>query len=132
MHLYHTEILLGMQGFFVVDAFTSIPWDVVLSNGVLGLVQLFKATKVVKLIRMIRVLKLIRILRLVKVRQHVEQLLLHVMCNMYHFQACDVEAPFPVSCNDSCTAMLLAPCYIVSPSAWKTKQVSLSDCGKVR
>jgi hypothetical protein len=42
-------------------------WDVVLTDGAVGLVQLFKATKLAKLVRILRVLKLVRILRLLKV-----------------------------------------------------------------
>jgi hypothetical protein len=43
-------------------------WDVLLTDGAVGLVQLFKATKLAKLVRILRVLKLVRILRLLKVR----------------------------------------------------------------
>lgn len=56
-----------MQGFFAIDLMSTIPWDIVLTNPSLGLVQLFKATKVIKLVRIIRFLKLVRILRLLKV-----------------------------------------------------------------
>lgn len=56
-------------GFFMVDCVSTVPWDLVLSNGSLGLVQLFKASKFVKLSRAIRILKIVRILRLLKVCQ---------------------------------------------------------------
>jgi hypothetical protein len=61
----HVEMLHDMKGFLTIDLVSTIPWGtIVLTNGALGLVQLFKAAKVV---RIIRVLKLVRILRLVKV-----------------------------------------------------------------
>lgn len=62
------QILEFVQGFFAIDVLSTIPWDIVLTNETLGLVQLFKATKMIKLVRIIRVLKLVRILRLLKVR----------------------------------------------------------------
>lgn len=57
----------AVQGFFTIDVLSTLPWDIVLTNPSLGLVQLFKATKVIKLVRIVRVLKLVRILRLLKV-----------------------------------------------------------------
>eukprot|EP00892_Ulva_mutabilis_P011685 jgi/Ulvmu1/888/UM100_0043.1 len=53
-------------GFFLIDCVSTVPWDLVLSNGSLGLVRLFKASKFVKLSRAIRILKIVRILRLLK------------------------------------------------------------------
>lgn len=65
--LCSAELLPAVQGFFTIDVLSTVPWDIVLTNEALGLVQLFKATKVLKLVRIIRVLKLVRILRLLKV-----------------------------------------------------------------
>lgn len=61
-------------GFFLIDCISTIPWDFVLSNGSLGLVQLFKASKFMRLSRAIRILKIVRILRLLKVRSAPAQL----------------------------------------------------------
>jgi hypothetical protein len=57
----------SLQGFFMIDMLSTVPWDIVLTNEALGLVQLFKVSKVIKLLRIIRVLKLVRVLRLLKV-----------------------------------------------------------------
>lgn len=55
------------SGFLVVDILSTLPWDIFIQNGGLGLVQLFKASKFMRLSRAIRILKIVRILRLVKV-----------------------------------------------------------------
>lgn len=57
-----------MQGFFLVDLLSTIPWDLVVMNRVLRLVQLAKAVKLLKLVRMLRALKLFRLLKLMHVR----------------------------------------------------------------
>lgn len=57
-----------LTGFFSIDVVSTIPWDFVLSNGSLGLVQLFKASKLIKLSKAFRILKIVRILRLLKAR----------------------------------------------------------------
>lgn len=56
-----------IKGFFLIDFFSTVPWDVVLSNEGLGIFQLVKLSKLMKLLRMARALKLVRILRLIKV-----------------------------------------------------------------
>lgn len=59
-----------LQSFFMLDVISTVPWDLVMTNEALGLVQLFKVSRIVKLVRIMRVLKLIRILRLLKVWPH--------------------------------------------------------------
>ena len=56
-----------LSGFFALDFVSTVPWDLVMTNEALGLVQLFKVSRIVKLVRIMRILKLIRILRLLKV-----------------------------------------------------------------
>jgi hypothetical protein len=57
-----------LRGSFLLDFLATVPWDIVLSNDNLGVVQLVKLSKLTKLLRMARALKLIRILRLVRSR----------------------------------------------------------------
>lgn len=59
-----------LTGFFLLDVVSTVPWDLVMTNEALGLVQLFKVSRIVKLVRIMRILKLIRILRLLKVCPH--------------------------------------------------------------
>jgi hypothetical protein len=72
-----------LQGFFLIDFLSTVPWDVVMTNESLGLVQLFKVSKVIKLVRILRVLKLIRILRLLKARPYSQQGVLFVHVDMF-------------------------------------------------
>eukprot|EP00892_Ulva_mutabilis_P001042 jgi/Ulvmu1/10939/UM007_0118.1 len=63
-----------LTGFFVLDVVSTVPWDLVMTNEALGLVQLFKVSRIVKLVRIMRILKLIRILRLLKAPTILKQL----------------------------------------------------------
>ena len=79
----HYDIIMNyLKGFFVMDVLCTIPWDLVFSSQGVGLLQLFKATRVVKLVRILRVLKLIRLLKLLKVcsADAVVRCLLNNMC----------------------------------------------------
>lgn len=66
-----------LLGFFMLDLISTVPWDLVMTNGALGLVQLFKVSRIIKLVRIMRVLKLIRILRLLKVFTYCTSLTAH-------------------------------------------------------
>jgi hypothetical protein len=56
-----------LQGFFLLDMASTIPWDILLTNERLGFVQLFKLSKFLRVVRVARALKLMRILKLLKV-----------------------------------------------------------------
>jgi hyperpolarization activated cyclic nucleotide-gated potassium channel 2 len=63
-----------IRGFFFIDLVSTVPWDVIVVNGAVGLMRLVKATKVVKLVRIMRVLKLVRVLRILKAPAIIKQL----------------------------------------------------------
>lgn len=42
-----------LRGYFFLDVLSTVPWDVVMTNEALGLVQLLKVSKMIKLVRVI-------------------------------------------------------------------------------
>ena len=56
-----------LQGYFLFDVLSTLPLDILFTNDAIGLVRLFKVSRMVKLVRVIRLLKFMRMLRLLKV-----------------------------------------------------------------
>jgi Ion transport protein len=99
-----------LRGYFFIDFFSTVPWDVVLSNDGLGFFQLVKLSKLMKLLRIARAVKLVRILRLIKVCCAFP---LRFFAHVHRLFCCTN----PPTCAHSCCP------HSVSPGAWATSVV---------
>lgn len=64
---YRRIAMRYLQGYFLFDVLSTLPLDIVFTNEAIGLVRLFKVSRMSKLVRVIRLLKFMRMLRLLKV-----------------------------------------------------------------